>query len=537
MFPDYSIYPECDYAIGYITRGCPNKCRWCVVPDKEGGIKQYRTWQQLVRPDSRKLVLMDNNILACEYGIQQLESLIDSGYTIDLNQGMDARLVNVRIAKILSQLKWIRYIRFSCDTIAQIQAIENTANLLMEFGVKPYHMFVYLLVTKDIHNAAYRVERLKRLKGITIYAQAERNEEKGIVPDKLQREFTQRYIYSGKFRKETWEEYCHRQNIIGKDTNMGKINLSSFSDTQEFSSEIEQAQKSITECPSALNQAFTDIWGNSFEKVESIELNFIHHYQDSQCGSQPFTMNEDKINQIMASAADIGIITPLIVRLWQTAESKEKNYQIIAGHHRFEAAKRLNLLTVPCVVRKLSDEEAFQIVAESNIQRERTLPSEYGRIFTVYMQKRLDTEMTAKEIADKFNVSPKTMYRYINVTKLNIKLQEYVDNGKILLAAADILSDFSTDNQELLTRLISETDCPKITPALAKKFAEVIKNYGDHKIPFHEFTNVIRPRTKPKFKNEIYNSLSVKFNVDKSEQELDELTERLLTEYFEKHNT
>ena len=36
QFPDYSIYPECDYAIGYITRGYPNRCGWCVVPIKEG---------------------------------------------------------------------------------------------------------------------------------------------------------------------------------------------------------------------------------------------------------------------------------------------------------------------------------------------------------------------------------------------------------------------------------------------------------------------------------------------------------------------
>ena len=98
VFPDYSIYPECDYAIGYITRGCPNNCPWCVVPAKEGGIKPYRTWKELVRPDTNKLVLMDNNILACEYGITQLESLIGSGYAIDLNQGMDARLVDERIA-------------------------------------------------------------------------------------------------------------------------------------------------------------------------------------------------------------------------------------------------------------------------------------------------------------------------------------------------------------------------------------------------------------------------------------------------------
>lgn len=156
---------------------------------------------------------MDNNILACEYGINQLESLIDSGYAIDLNQGIDARLVTDRIAEILSRLKWIKYIRFSCDTISQISAIENAVRLLGNHGVKPYRVFVYLLVTADIGNAVQRVECLKKFKGITIYAQAERNERLGIVPNKLQLEFAQRYIYSGKFRKETWENYCDRLQI------------------------------------------------------------------------------------------------------------------------------------------------------------------------------------------------------------------------------------------------------------------------------------------------------------------------------------
>ena len=137
-FPDYSIYPKCDYAIGYLTRGCPNHCPWCVVPEKEGGIKPYREWKQVVRPDTNKLVLMDNNILASEYGVSQLESMIGSGYAIDLNQGMDARLVNDRIAGILARLTWIRFIRFSCDQIPQIEAIERAAELLGNHGKKPY---------------------------------------------------------------------------------------------------------------------------------------------------------------------------------------------------------------------------------------------------------------------------------------------------------------------------------------------------------------------------------------------------------------
>lgn len=211
MFPDYSIYPDCDYAIGYLTRGCIRKCRWCVVPHKEGAIRAYREWQELVRRDTDKLVLMDNNILACQHGIGQLQGLIGSGYRIDLNQGMDARLVDDYIADILSRLSWIRFIRFSCDQKSQIEPICRTIELLGKHGVRPYRIFIYFLVTKDIQDAAERVEALKGYKAINLYAQAERNERLGIIPNKAQLEFQQRYIYSGCYRSETWEEYCRRK--------------------------------------------------------------------------------------------------------------------------------------------------------------------------------------------------------------------------------------------------------------------------------------------------------------------------------------
>lgn len=219
MFPDYSIYPECDYAIGYLTRGCTNNCRWCIVPKKEGGIRPYRTWEQLVRKDTEKLVLMDNNILSCEYGIEQLESLIGSKYRIDLNQGMDARLVDDRIAGILAQLNWIRFIRFSCDQKSQIDPIRRTIELLGKHGVRPYRIFIYLLVTADIEDAAYRVEALKGYTGINLYAQAERNERLGIMPNAEQLEFQQRYMYGGCYRKENWKEYYKRKRFDFKHVN------------------------------------------------------------------------------------------------------------------------------------------------------------------------------------------------------------------------------------------------------------------------------------------------------------------------------
>ena len=75
MFPDYSIYPKVNYAIGFLTRGCIRKCPWCVVPKKEGNIRPYRTWREIKRPDSRDIVFMDNNVLACPHGIEQIKDM------------------------------------------------------------------------------------------------------------------------------------------------------------------------------------------------------------------------------------------------------------------------------------------------------------------------------------------------------------------------------------------------------------------------------------------------------------------------------
>ena len=716
MFPDYSIYPECDYAIGYITRGRPNKCRWCYVPEKEGDIKPYRDWKQLVRPDSKKLVLMDNNILACEYGISQLESMIDSGYYIDLNQGMDARLVTDRVAQILSGLKWISYIRFSCDTIGQIEAIENTVNLLLSYGVKTYKIFIYLLVTKDIENAAYRVERLKRLGCITIYAQAERNERKGIIPNKLQLEFTNRYIYSGKYRTETWNEYCQKRKI-GSDEmqtyicKCGKIfeksctsettgyTLDGYSpkhecygcpyiiterdwktkkpvkyecratprityrscckiNTEDFSScylytldlvfagtiigfmsnlngceenkipdewraadfgrcwafencfglaiiplkfsdnqKGKEARKTVKEMffdtdgyrkrktaeeeekiikdniaaqilcakkkaekelaekfgddnmkidlsgfsqpmtepetapeklDSPLEQSYSDTFGKTYNKVQELNISLLSHYKDENNAEQPYHIDDEKVEQITLSAADIGIITPLIVR------EINNGYQIIAGHHRFEAAKRLNKLSVPCVIRNISDEEVFQFVAESNIQRNKTLPSEYGKIFSIYKSKRKEIDMGLDDVAAKFGVSTTTMYRYISISKLIPELRRYFDEEKVCVSAADTISGFTEENQDTLVEYLDREGSKKITPAIAKKFAEIVENYHGDKVPVDELSALFLPLPKPKYKHSVYNNLSSRFKIEQSEDELNELAEKLLTEYFEK---
>lgn len=215
MFPDYSIYPNCDYAIGFLTRGCPNKCPWCYVPKKEGAIRPYRTWRELVRPDTDKLVLMDNNILACDYGIKQLAEIADTKYRIDLNQGMDIRLLTDDICKILKRLHWINYIRFSCDTESQLLYFEKAAEMFDRHKIPKARVFIYLLVRSDLDEADRRVQRLNEIyRNFNLYAQPERNDSKGIVPNAAQLEFAQRYVYGRSYKKENWQEYCVRRNLI-----------------------------------------------------------------------------------------------------------------------------------------------------------------------------------------------------------------------------------------------------------------------------------------------------------------------------------
>ena len=173
MFPDYSIYPNVDYAIGFLTRGCIRKCPWCVVPKKEGKIRPYRTWQEIKRPDSRDIVFMDNNVLACPHGVEQMKDMIGKKVRVDFNQGLDARLISPEIADILSRLKWIRQIRMSCDTDQMLDVCLTAIKHLQDCGVKPYRVFVYLLV-QDIDSAERRAIALRDV-GADCFAQPYRD--------------------------------------------------------------------------------------------------------------------------------------------------------------------------------------------------------------------------------------------------------------------------------------------------------------------------------------------------------------------------
>lgn len=85
MQPDYSIYPQIDSktAYGFLTRGCPNKCKWCVVPKKEGSIAPYMDIEEIAVNGRKNIVLMDNNVLASDYGLEQIAEVERAALLID----------------------------------------------------------------------------------------------------------------------------------------------------------------------------------------------------------------------------------------------------------------------------------------------------------------------------------------------------------------------------------------------------------------------------------------------------------------------
>jgi hypothetical protein len=118
-FPDYSLYPQyASTAYGFLTRGCPNKCPFCIVSKKEGAETRQVAELSEFWSDQRTIKLMDANILAEPRADTMLESLIATGSWIDFTQGLDIRLMDRHRAELLKAMK-IKMIHFAWDNPKQ----------------------------------------------------------------------------------------------------------------------------------------------------------------------------------------------------------------------------------------------------------------------------------------------------------------------------------------------------------------------------------------------------------------------------------
>lgn len=116
IYPDYSLYPALtqDTAFGFLTRGCPRGCDFCIVKDKEGRCSTKVADLSEFWRGQKNIVLCDPNILACRDWKDLLQQLIDSRAWVDFNQGLDIRLMTEEKAEMLGRIK-VKEIHFAWD--------------------------------------------------------------------------------------------------------------------------------------------------------------------------------------------------------------------------------------------------------------------------------------------------------------------------------------------------------------------------------------------------------------------------------------
>ena len=147
IYPDYSLYPEYtkDTAYGFLTRGCPRGCDFCIVGKKEGRCSVKVADLSEFWNGQKKIVLCDPNILACKDWKDLLQQVIDSGAEVDFNQGLDIRLMTKEKAEMIAKMK-IKEIHFAWDRYEDKDKVLPKLKLFADIASPKIHK-------KQVHNA------------------------------------------------------------------------------------------------------------------------------------------------------------------------------------------------------------------------------------------------------------------------------------------------------------------------------------------------------------------------------------------------
>ncbi len=167
IYPDYSLYPQLtqDTAYGFLTRGCPRGCHFCIVSEKEGRrsvkVANLDEWWR----GQKHIVLMDPNILAYKGHMELLQQLIDSKAWVDINQGIDCRLLTEKNIGAINQLK-LKEIHFAWDYMKETERVLHGLELYRRMAVRKPHGnwgTVYVLTNYDttMEENLYRIYTLR----------------------------------------------------------------------------------------------------------------------------------------------------------------------------------------------------------------------------------------------------------------------------------------------------------------------------------------------------------------------------------------
>ena len=208
IYPDYSLYPRLtkNTAYGFLTRGCPRCCPFCIVSQKEGkqsikvaDLSEFWKGQKVIK-------LLDPNLLACKEHMNLLQQLVDSKAYVDFTQGVDARCINQENAELLAKVK-TKMIHFAFDDIKQEKGVVKGLKIYKEVSNIPENKTgVYILTNYNTTHQQdlYRVKVIQEL-GYRPYVMIYNKNTAPQVTKDLQRWANNKLIYYGS--GQIWENY------------------------------------------------------------------------------------------------------------------------------------------------------------------------------------------------------------------------------------------------------------------------------------------------------------------------------------------
>ena len=237
------------------------------------------------------------------------------------------------------------------------------------------------------------------------------------------------------------------------------------------------AKSNASEMLTSLDSLFTTQEQRDEAKRDSVQD--IPISQISDFPEHPFKVKQDEAMLEMAeSVRQYGVLVPGLVR-----QLDDGSYQMVSGHRRKMASELAGRDTIPCIVRDLTDDEAVIIVVDSNLQRERVLPSEKAFAYKMKLDAmRRQAGRPSKEngvplghhfqqgksreiLADNSPDSNTQIQRYIRLTNLIPEILDMVDDGRIAFRPAVELSYLTEQEQSALYDTMGREDC---TPSLAQ---------------------------------------------------------------------
>lgn len=216
------------------------------------------------------------------------------------------------------------------------------------------------------------------------------------------------------------------------------------------------------------------------ERILDIPIAEIDDFPD-----HPFHVDiDDAMREMAESVKRFGVLSPAVAR-----QKEDGRYELISGHRRKKACELAGIDKMPVIVRNMDRDEAIIFMVDSNLQRERLLPSEKAFSYKMKLDamKRKQGErtdltsapmvqkLTSRELlAEKSGDSHEQVRRYIRLTELTPDLLQIVDDGKIAFRPAVELSYLTKEEQASLHEAMESEDC---TPSLAqaikiKKFSQ-----------------------------------------------------------------